>query len=434
MPAALRPLKLPGFPSLSAAYFVNELGYWLGEIALAVLVFTQTGSPIATAALFCGMHFAPAFLGPPLLARVETFPVKVALPALYAVEAVVFAALALFVDDFALAFVLILATIDGSVASASRALTRAAATTIMAPAGQLREGNALLNVAFTIGSAGGPALAGLVIAGAGIQAALFADAASFLVAAGILAVAPLKPLEPEDSALGWRERLLRGIDYVRTRPALARLLAAQGVAFIFFALVLPIEVVFAVETLDAGDTGYGFLIASWGVGMFVGSTLFAILRRVPLNVLLVVSTAAIGAAYLATSIAPTLAVACAASVVGGIGNGVQWIALVTAIQELTRSSYQARVLSLLEAVGSAMPGIGFILGGAVAAIFSPRLSYAVAGFGVLVVLALAIGALRQAEWAPELEQGADPDAVPPEGSGAISLAEEDSSRPVLTGS
>src|SRR6185295_14216939 len=109
MPAALRPLRLPGFPSLAGAYFVNELGYWLGEIALAILVFDQTGSPIATAALFCGMHFAPAFLAPPLVARVETLPVKLSLPLLYAVEAAVFAVLALLVDDFALAFVLILA-------------------------------------------------------------------------------------------------------------------------------------------------------------------------------------------------------------------------------------------------------------------------------------------------------------------------------------
>ena len=34
MASALRPLRLPGFPNLSLAYFVNELGNWLGEIAL----------------------------------------------------------------------------------------------------------------------------------------------------------------------------------------------------------------------------------------------------------------------------------------------------------------------------------------------------------------------------------------------------------------
>ena len=67
--------------------------------------------------------------------------------------------------------------------------------------------------------------------------------------------------------------------------------------------------------------------------------------------------------------------------VGGIGNGVQWIALVTAVQELTRATYQARVLALLEALASAMPGVGFLLGGAIAAIFEPRVAYAVAGGG-----------------------------------------------------
>lgn len=435
MAAALRPLRLPGFPNLGGAYFVNELGNWLGEIALAILVFKQTGSPMATAALFCGMHFAPALFGPPIVSRLETWPVRVSLPILYGAEAVAFALLAFLADEFSLALVLILATFDGSVASASRALTRAAATSILAPAGQLREGNALLNVAFTVGSAAGPALGGLIVATAGIQTALLADAVSFLAVATLLAIAPLRQLETEDAHVHWGERLRRGLNYVRTQPALMRLLGAQGLAFIFFALVLPIEVVFAVETLDAGDTGYGLLLAGWGVGMFIGSTLFAVLGRVRLPVLLVISTAAIGAAYLGTSIAPTLAVAIAASVVGGIGNGVQWIALVTAVQELTRASYQARVLSLLEALASAMPGIGFLLGGAIAATLSPRVSYAVAGAGVLFVLLVAAIGLRGADWTPELEQGSESgDGEPGADPAASSLAEEEPARTVLTSS
>ena len=87
MAAALRPLRLPGFANLGFAYLVNELGNWLGEIALAVLVFDQTGSPMATAALFFGMHFVPAALGPPIVARLESAPARITLPALYAVEA-----------------------------------------------------------------------------------------------------------------------------------------------------------------------------------------------------------------------------------------------------------------------------------------------------------------------------------------------------------
>ena len=67
------------------------------------------------------------------------------------------------------------------------------------------------------------------------------------------------------SDVPWTARLRLGFAYVRERPVLKRLLAAESIAFIFFALVLPIEVAFAKETLDAGDLGYGLLLASWGM-------------------------------------------------------------------------------------------------------------------------------------------------------------------------
>lgn len=444
MSAALRPLRLPAFPSLGLAYLVNELGNWLGEIALALLVFEQTGEPMAVAALFCGMHFAPALLAPPIVARLEHHSARVTLPGLYAIEAAAFASLALLASQFSLLAVLALATLDGSVAAAARALTRASAAAVLAPANQLREGNALLNVAFTVGAAGGPAMAGLIVAGAGVEAALLGDAASFLAVAVLLAATRGLTTPPADEdeeiGAGWAQRLRGGLTYVRERPALRRLLGAQAAAFVFFALVIPVEVVLAKRVLDAGDAGYGALLASWGVGMVVGSLLFAALRGISLRTLLLASTLAIGLAYLGIGAAPTLLAACAASAIGGLGNGIQWIALVTAVQELTRAAYQARVLALLEAIASAMPGVGFLLGGAIAAIFAPRLSFAVAGAGVLAVLLVAILSLRRADWTTELEQG-DTGAgrgrlLPPPGrlpaAPASSVAGEDPPRTALT--
>jgi predicted MFS family arabinose efflux permease len=397
MAAALRPLRIPAFPRLAIANLVNELGNWLGEIALAILVFDQTGSPLATAALFVGIHFVPALATPPLVSRVEYLPARSSLSLLYATEAAVFAALALFANDFLLGAVLVLAAIDGALASSARALTRAAAAGALRPAGLLREGNAILNIGFTAGAALGPAIAGVVVAGAGVQVALLADACSFLAVAALLASARALPrAEPE--AAGVAERLRNGLRYVREHPLLRRLLGAQALAFVFFAVVIPIEVVFAKQTLDVGDAGYGALLASWGVGMVVGSLAFAALGRASLPALLAVSTLAIGCAYLATSVAPNLAVACAASAVGGIGNGVQWVALITAVQAVTATAYQARVVAMLEAIASAMPGVGFVIGGVVAASLDPRASYAVAGAGVLAVLAVALFMLRGADW------------------------------------
>jgi MFS family permease len=165
--------------------------------------------------------------------------------------------------------------------------------------------------------------------------------------------------------------------------------------------VIPIEVIYAKQTLSAGDTGYGALLASWGAGMVVGSVLFAGMRRTALRYLLFFSTLAVGAAYLGLAAAPTLALACAASGVGGAGNGVQWVALVSAVQEMTGRDLQARVMSVLESIGAAMPGVGYLLGGLVASAQDPRATFLVAGIGVIAVVLLAAPLLGGANWSNE---------------------------------
>lgn len=396
----LEPLRLPGFRRLAGGYLVNELGNWLGEVALAVIVFELTGSPLATATLFVAMQFVPALTTPLLVARLDALSSRRALSLLYLGEAAAFCALAALATDatFVLVGVLAIAALDGTLATAARARTRAAAGSILEPAGLLREGNGLLNIGFTAGAAAGPVLAGVLVTTAGVQVALLADAASFVAVALLLATAHSLPGADPHEGGGWVERFRRGLAYVGERPALRRLIGSQAIAFLFFALVLPIEVAFAKETLDAGDLGYGLLLAAWGTGMVAGSFLFSWLRDVSLATLLVGGTVAIGVAYLGTAVSPTLAFACAASAVGGAGNGVQWVAVITAVQGLTASAYQARVIGLLESLASGLSGVGFIVGGAIAAIFSPRTSFAVAGVGVLVVLALAVVALRSVRW------------------------------------
>src|SRR6476620_4157631 len=370
------PLRRPLFRRLAASYAVNELGDWMGIIALSVLVFDRTDSALATAALFLGTRFLPALFAPILVAQAEKPPPRYALPLIYCGEAAAFGALALLVDNFTLTAVIALAAADGALALAGRSLTRAVVATSLEPSGELRAGNALLNVAFTGGAAIGPALAGLVVAGFGVQSALLLDAVSFYVVAWILFTAgPMPHAEPEPGRM--RDRVRAGLDYVRSQTALRRLLTAQGLAFVFFAAVLPVEVIYVKETLGSNDTGYGVMLAS---------LLFARLRQARLAVLLFFSTLAVAAGYLGLAVAPTLAVACAASVLGGAGNGVQGGAAISAVQELTAESMQARVMSVLESIGAAMPGVGFAVGGVIAAAISPRMTFLVAGAGVVAIV------------------------------------------------
>ena len=388
-PGLMAPLRRPLFRRLAATYAINELGDWMGLVALSVLVYDETGSALATAALFIGTGFLPAVLAPVLVARVEIPSPRFALPVLYCVEAAAFGGLALLATNFSLLGVVVLASIDGALMLAGRALTRSVAAALLEPSGELRAGNAILNVAFTGGAALGPGIAGLVVAGFGVPTALLLDAVSFYLIAWILFTAGEMPrAEPEPGRL--RERVRAGLAYIREKRTLRRLLVAQGAAFVFFAAVIPVEVIYAKETLGAGDSGYGLMLASWGGGMVLGGLVFAAIRQAPLPALLFFSTIGIGAGYLGLAAAPTLALACVASAVGGIGNGVQWVATVSAVQELTVAGMQARVMSVLEAIGAALPGVGFALGGLTAALISPRATFLLAGFGVLGIVALAV--------------------------------------------
>jgi MFS family permease len=380
-------LRAPGFRRLAFSYTVNDLGDTFGLVALAVLVLNQTDSALGTTALFVAGRFVPAFLAPLLTARVDRAPPQSVLGALYAIEALVFAGLAWLATDFVLGAVLALALVDGTLAITARGVSRGAIANTLEGEGALRAGNAIINGLFSGSSVVGPVLGGVVTAAAGPSTALAIDAGSFALIALVLAAAPL-PHPSHEEAPGWVARLREGLSEVSGRPQVRRLVTAQGMALVFFTLITPIEVVYATRTLDAGTLGYGILLGSWGVGMLVGAVEFARRQEGSMALLLGASTAAVGIGYLGMAAAPGIAVACAASVVGGIGNGVQWVAHLTALQERTPPGLQARIGGLMESIGAVAPGLGYLLGGLLTAAVSTRLAFVVAGAGALLLAPL----------------------------------------------
>jgi MFS family permease len=192
--------------------------------------------------------------------------------------------------------------------------------------------------------------------------------------------------------------------FARRNRMVRLLLVGQAMALILFTLVVPIEVIYAKESLGTSDAGFGILLASWGAGIVIGSLIYLLVRQRRQLRLIVVSTALIGVSYLGLATADTLLIACLISIVGGAGNGVQWIAVITALQEMTPADYQARIVGLLESLGSAMPGVGYLIGGALVAGGSPRTAYAVAGAGVLALVVAALFLRPSIERAPHVRR------------------------------
>ena len=213
----------------------------------------------------------------------------------------------------------------------------------------------------------------------GAPAALLIDTASFLLCGALLL--DFRPAADDAETSSVRERLLAARDYIREAPTLRNLLLTQFVALTFFTFSGPLEVAYAKVSLNAGDRGYGVLVGVWGLGATIGSIIFARSLHRSLRLLLSAATLAVGLAYLGWSIAPGLAVACVIGLVGGIGNGVQWASLISAVQKLTPDDLQGRMMGAVESVGAIAPAIGFSLGGAIAVLSSPRDAFLVAGIG-----------------------------------------------------
>jgi hypothetical protein len=387
-------LRIAAFRRLATSYTLNELGWSFGTIALAVLVYARTGSALATTALFLATTFAPALVAPALTARLDRLPVRRALPGLYVVEAVLFAALVVATGHFWLPVVIALALADGAVAIAGRALTRASVAAALKPLGLLESGNKVLNVLFSLAYATGPALAGAVVAAAGVATSLSVTAGLFGLMALTLATSRSLPAARTGGDHSWRRRLRGGVVYVRGHGAVRRILAAHAAALCFGAMLSPIEVVYATESLDAGARGYGLLLGAWGAGTVLASIGLARTGGTSAIVLIPLGAAAIGVGFLVMAIAPGLALAMAGSLLGGVGNGLYYVSVVQALQERITDDFQARVMGLLESTTAAVYGAGFVLGGVLTALADARLAIAVAGVGVLLAAAAIVALLR----------------------------------------
>lgn len=367
---------------------INELALAIATVALAVLVYQRTGSAIGATAFFLCAEFGPAFCSPLLVSRLDTHPTRWGLASLYLSQAVIFALLAWIVGHFALLGVLVLSLLYGSIALATRVLVRAAWTAAAAPAGLVREANATMNAGLTLWLMLGPAIGGVVTAVEGARAALLVNVGLFGLAAVCAALA-----QSLDASVGGpgpnTSRLRQAFRYVRKEPLIRRLLSLQAVAWLFFSLSVPVEVVLAQRTLHAGAGGYGALLAAWGGGAVVGSGLYARWRRRSSRSLMTIGTCFLGAGFLLMAAAPDIAIAIAGAAIAGVGNGSQLVAMKTELQETVEERWMSLVLSLNESMLQAVPGIGILLGGALAAVSGPRLSLATAAvgsFGVAILM------------------------------------------------
>jgi MFS family permease len=392
-------LALPGYRRLVSAYALNELAWSVGNLALSLLVYRRTGSAFASTAFFLASQFLPAFIAPSAVARVDRYDPRRVLAVLYGLQGVVFALLALAPAHFALAPVLAVVLVGGSLGLAARPILRATTARVISPPGLLREGNALINAAFALSILLGPIIGGALVLAGGAGLAVLVDGAIFMILAvtmprtrGLSTEVPERPAP--------RVQVRAALARVSHDVVVRRILLVQAVALVFFSVSVPVEVVLAQRALHAGTEGYGALLSAWGSGAILGSVVYARWRALPGWLLIAIGSTLIGVGFLLMAAAPTIVLATVGAAVGGIGNGVEAVAERTALQERVEPRWMALTLSLNESMFQALPGLGFLLGGTLAALAGPRLAFIVGGVGAVGVGVLSPLLLRSPPSAP----------------------------------
>ena len=249
----------------------------------------------------------------------------------------------------------------------------------------------------SLGTLGGPLLAGVLISLASPGLVFVVAAAASLVAAMLLAPVRVEgriQLTAAGRGEGTRELLLGGFRAVKLpKPRLiVGLLAAQS--FVRGCLNVLI-VVFVFRVLDTGDGTVGYLVAALGVGGLVGAfgalTLEGKRLAVPLGVALVFW----GLPIALVAPRPYLPAAVLLLAVVGAANSVEDVAAFTLLQRTLPDDVLTRALGVTWGMVMGAVGLGSIIAPAIVGALGPRVAFGVVGAILPLVTLLTWQQLRR---------------------------------------
>jgi len=268
--------------------------------------------------------------------------------------------------------------------------------------GDLTRANSLISATFSISITVGPALGGLLVATAGVDAAFVADAVTYLISAAVLSRIPLPHLQESEDE-GFVREMRSGFGYLAgARIPLAILVGAFLVQLATEATV-PAEVFLAKESFNAGDAGYGLLVSLWGVGMVAGSALTAVLGdRVNLIPLYFLGIFVWALALAGAGLSSTFILALGTLVVAGVSNGIDNVATDTILQKRVPAALLGRVFSARFLSYSAAEALAYPTGGLIVDAVGPRSTYLLAGVatavaGLVTLIFLTVAPTRNAQ-------------------------------------
>ncbi|MEV4261921.1 MFS transporter [Kribbella sp. NPDC049584] len=381
-------LSVPGMRAVFGAHAVSMLGTVGAQVALSILVFERTGSPLLSAlVLVCS--FLPYAVGGVLFSSVaDRFPARRVLVVCDLLSAVCVGGM--LVPGMPVAGLLALLLGTGLIAPIF-AGARAASLAHLLPADLFPIGRSLLRAISQVTVLTGFALGGIAMAAIGANWLLALDVVTFVASAVLIGLGtPYSP--PGDRQRNTVRDSWTGLQYLFANRKLRRLILLTWMAPAFSSVPDGLAVAYTAQVGTVAAAA-GALFTGYAVGTVLGELVVARFppsarRRLVVPLLLTSQLPAI--AFLAEPSVPVAAVLLAIAGAGyAFNQGVDPLIL-----QAVEPSYRGRLFTVQTSGLMAIQGVSIALAGVVGSFLAPNLTIAAAGLlGTTTILLIARQAL-----------------------------------------
>jgi MFS family permease len=380
----------PDLRRVELALAGSEIGYWGAEVALAVFAYRSGGA--AAVGLVALARLLPAAAVAPFAALLgDRFRRKRVMVAADLVRVCTMgaAAAAVFIGAPApvvYAFAVLTALASTAFTPAQSALL----PTLARSPEELTAANATSTTLESIGFFLGPGLGGILLSVTSAGTVFAATAGLFLLSALILArVSGDSRGDPSAEVESIVQEALAGFRAILAERRLRLVVGLYGAQTFVAGIMRVLVVVTALQILDLGPSGVGFLNSADGVGAL--AAFFVLLGAMTGGRLTGVFGLGIllwGVPLALLGLSPSVPLALFCFGVVGVGNVLVDVAGLTLLQRLAPDGVRARVFGVLETVFLGTVGLGAVLAPLLTSAFGPRGALIAAGGGLTAVMLL----------------------------------------------
>jgi MFS family permease len=355
----------PALRRIQLAWAASILGTWAYGIAVVVYAYEQGGA--TAVGVVTMVRWLAAGIASPFAALLgDRYDRRWVMVASDLVRAALIgtAALAVYADAPPLV-VYALASLVGVAATPFRPAEAALIPSLARTPEELTAANVTASSIESVGIFGGPALGGLLLVASGPGTVFVVTAGALLWSA--LLISRIQPVAKVEAAaprkrVPMREELLAGFRTIARERRTRLLVGLFGAQTFVDGMLNVLIVVVALELLDTGQAGVGFLNSAVGVGGLLGALAAAALvgrRRLAAD--FGVGIFIWGLPIALVAVWPNQVFALVLLAIVGIGNTLVDVSGMTLLQRSAPDDVLARVFGVLESLLLLMPALGAVI-------------------------------------------------------------------------